>query len=33
FKPVWRRPLIRPDGAMHQALAAAIRGGQIPLVP
>jgi hypothetical protein len=32
FKPVWRRPLIRPDGAMHQALAAAIRGGQIPLV-
>jgi hypothetical protein len=33
FKLVWRRALVREDGSMHQALAAAIRGGQIVLAP
>lgn len=31
FKLAWRKPLLLPDGAMHQALATAIRGGQIML--
>ena len=31
FKLVWRKALILPDGSMHQALAAAVRGGQITL--
>lgn len=33
FKLVWRKALLFPDGSMHQALAAAIRGGQILLAP
>lgn len=33
FKLAWRKPLVRPDGALHQALATAIRGGQIMVVP
>lgn len=33
FRLVWREALMLPDGSMHQALAAAIRGGQIMLVP
>lgn len=33
FKLVWRKALMLPDGSMHQALAAAVRGGQIMLVP
>lgn len=33
FKLVWREALMLPDGSMHQALAAAIRGGQIMLAP
>jgi hypothetical protein len=33
FKLVWREALMLPDGSMHQALAAAIRGGQIMLSP
>ena len=33
FKLLWRKPLVLPDGSMHQALASAIRGGQIPLAP
>lgn len=33
FKLVWREALVLPDGSMHQALAAAIRGGQIMLAP
>jgi hypothetical protein len=33
FRLVWRKALMLPDGAMHQALAAAVRGGQIMLVP
>jgi hypothetical protein len=31
FKLVWRKALLLPNGSMHQALAAAIRGGQILL--
>lgn len=30
---VWRKPLLRLDGAMHVALASAIRGGQITVSP
>ncbi len=30
---VWRRPVLKPSGAMHQAVIAAIQGAQIPLVP
>ena len=33
FKLVWRKALLLPDGSMHQALAIAIRGGQIVLAP
>lgn len=33
FKLVWRKALLLADGSMHQALAAAIRGGQITLAP
>lgn len=33
FKLAWRKALLLPDGSMHQALAAAIRGGQIVLAP
>lgn len=33
FKLVWRKALVLPDGAMHETLAAAIRGGQIVLSP
>lgn len=33
FKLVWRQALLLADGSMHQALASAIRGGQIMLVP
>jgi hypothetical protein len=33
FKLVWRKALVLPDGSMHQALAAAIQGGQIVLAP
>lgn len=33
FKLVWRKALVLPDGTMHQALAAAVRGGQIVLAP
>jgi RES domain len=33
FKLVWRKTLVLADGSMHQALATAIRGGQIMLVP
>ena len=33
FKLAWRKPLVRADGALHQALAAAIHGGQIMVVP
>jgi hypothetical protein len=29
FRPAWRKALVLPDGSMHQALASAIRGGQI----
>ena len=32
-KLVWRKALLLPNGSMHQALAAAIRGGQILLAP
>jgi hypothetical protein len=31
FKLVWRKGLVLADGSMHQALATAIRGGQITL--
>lgn len=31
FKLVWRKALVLADGSMHQALATAIRGGQIML--
>lgn len=31
FKLVWRMALVLTDGSMHQALATAIRGGQIML--
>ncbi len=33
FKLVWRKGLVLTDGSMYQALATAIRGGQIMLVP
>lgn len=33
FRPAWRKALLLPDGSMHQALATAIRGGQIMLTP
>lgn len=33
FKLVWRKALLLPDGSMYQALAIAIRGGQIVLAP
>lgn len=33
FRLIWRKALVLKDGSMHQALAAAIRGGQIPVVP
>lgn len=33
FKLVWRKALVLADGSMHQALATAIRGGQIMLAP
>jgi hypothetical protein len=33
FRPVWRKALVLVDGSMHQALATAIRGGQITVVP
>ena len=33
LKLVWRKMLVMPDGAMHQALATAIRGAQIAVVP
>lgn len=33
FKLVWREALMLSGGAMHQALATAIRGGQITLTP
>ncbi|MCW5611726.1 MAG: RES family NAD+ phosphorylase [Rubrivivax sp.] len=33
FRLVWREALMLADGSMHQALAAAIRGGQIILAP
>lgn len=33
FRLVWRKALVLKDGSMHQALAAAIRGGQIMVVP
>ncbi len=33
FKLVWRQTLVLADGSMHHALATAIRGGQIVLVP
>ncbi len=33
FRLVWRRGLLLADGSMHQALAVAVRGGQIVLAP
>lgn len=33
FRLVWRKALMLPDGSMHQALATAVRGGQIMLAP
>lgn len=33
IKMVWRKALVLSDGSMHQALATAIRGGQIMLAP
>jgi len=33
FRLVWRKALVLMDGSMHQALAMAIRGGQIMLAP
>jgi RES domain len=30
---VWTQPVLKPSGAMHPAVMAAIRGAQIPLVP
>lgn len=33
FKLVRRKALVLADGSIHQALAAAVRGGQIDLVP
>jgi hypothetical protein len=33
FRLVWRKALVLPDGSMHQALVAAIRGGQSVVVP
>lgn len=33
FKLVWRKALALSDGSMNQALANAIRGGQIVLAP
>jgi hypothetical protein len=33
FKLVWRKALVLADGSMHQALATAVRGGQIMLTP
>ena len=33
LKLVWRKALLLEDGSVHQALAAAMRGGQIMVVP
>ena len=33
FSLVWRKALVLEDGSVHQALAAAMRGGQIMVVP
>lgn len=33
FKLVWRKSLVLEDGSVHQALASAMRGGQIMVVP
>ena len=33
LKLVWRKALVLEDGSVHQALAAAMRGGQIMVVP
>ena len=33
FNSVWSQPVLKPSGAMHPAIVAAIRGAQIPLVP
>jgi hypothetical protein len=33
FNSVWSQPVLKPSGAMHPAVMAAIRGAQIPLVP
>ena len=33
FKLVWRKALVLEDGSVYQALAAAMRGGQIVVVP
>ena len=33
FRLVSRKALVLPDGSMHQALSAAIRGGQMMLAP
>jgi hypothetical protein len=33
FRLAWRKPLMRADGALHQALVTAIHGGQIMVVP
>lgn len=33
FKLVWRKALVLEDGSVHQALASAMRGGQIMVVP
>lgn len=33
FRLVWRKALVLEDGSVHQALAAAMRGGQIMVTP
>lgn len=33
FRLVWRKSLVQADGSIHQALASAVRGGQITVVP
>lgn len=33
FRLVWRKPLLHASGGIHQALAAAARGGQIAVTP
>jgi RES domain len=33
FNSVWSQPVLKPSGAIHPAVMAAIQGAQIPLVP